>query len=245
MARDRRARILALLAAPDADAERAELSTDRLCAVCAAAVDVAGAGIMLMAGDVQRGSICTTGPVSARIEELQYALGEGPCVDAYEESRPVHEPDLAHPRARRWPAFSEAALELGVGAVFAFPLQVGAARLGALDLYNPVAGELSADQHADALVMADIAAAAVLHLQAGARPGRVADALEAHAEFHDVEHQAAGMVAAQLGSSVAQAMIRLRAHAFGNDRALLDVARDVVARTLRFDAADERDGDPA
>ena len=39
------------------------------------------------------------------------------------------------------------------------------------------------------------------------------------------------MVAVQLDVSVGHALIRLRAHAFGNDRALTDVARDIVART--------------
>ena len=44
---------------------------------------VSGAGIMLMSGDVPAGSVCTTNDVSALIEQLQYELGEGPCVDAH------------------------------------------------------------------------------------------------------------------------------------------------------------------
>jgi hypothetical protein len=53
------------------------------------------------------------------------------------------------------------------------------------------------------------------------------------------------MVAAQLKVSVGQALVRLRAYAFGNDRALDEVAKDVVARTLRFDAArGEKDAVP-
>jgi hypothetical protein len=45
------------------------------------------------------------------------------------------------------------------------------------------------------------------------------------------------MVAAQLEVSVGQALVRLRAYAFGNDLHLAEVANDVVARKLRFDAA--------
>ncbi len=122
-------------------------------------------------------------------------------------------------------------------AVFGFPLQVGSVRLGALNLCRTWAGALSDDGHADALVMADIAAQAVLVLQADAAPGQLAAALGAGADFHYLVHQAAGMVAAQLEVSVGQALVRLRAHAFGNDRPLTDVARDVVARKLRFDTA--------
>ena len=197
---------------------------------------MSGAGVMLMSGDVPRGSVCTTNEVSALIEQLQYALGEGPCIDAHNQDRPVLEPDLANPVTPRWIAFSGHAVDAGALAVFGFPLQVGAVRLGAMNLYRDRPGALTNDQHADALVMAEVAAQAVLVLQANAPPGKLAAELEAGADFHYVVHQASGQVAAQLDVSVAQALIRLRAHAFGNNRSLRDVAEDVVARRLRFDA---------
>jgi hypothetical protein len=53
------------------------------------------------------------------------------------------------------------------------------------------------------------------------------------------------MVAAQLDVDIAQALIRLRAFSFANDRALTDVAEDVVARILRFDEqTGEKDPSP-
>src|SRR3990170_4358701 len=66
-----------------------------LCVVCAEVTAMSGAGIMLMSGDVPRGSVCSSNRVSALIEDLQYSLGEGPCVDAFQQDRPVSEPDLA------------------------------------------------------------------------------------------------------------------------------------------------------
>ena len=190
----------------------------------------------MMAGDIPRGSVCATNDVSTLIEELQYSLGEGPCVDAFNQDRPVAEPDLANPATSRWLAFRIPVLEAGVGAVFGFPLRVGGVRLGALNLYRELPGALTDEEHADSLVMADIAAQAVLVLQAKAPPGRVAAELEAGADFKYVVHQAVGMVAAQLDVGVGQALIRLKAYAFGNDRPLAEVAKDVVARALRFDA---------
>lgn len=220
-------------------------TTERLCQVCADVTGATGAGIMLMAGDIPRGSVCTTDSVSTVIEELQYDLGEGPCVDAYNQDRSVSEPDLARPATPRWLAFTGPAVDVGAKAVFGFPLQVGAVRLGALNLYNDRAGPLTDDQHADALIMADVAAQAVLLLQADAPPGTVAVELETNANFRYVVHQATGMVAAQLEVTVSQALIRLRAHAFGNNRSLTDVARDVVDRRLRFDAdSGEKDQTP-
>jgi GAF domain-containing protein len=229
---ERRLRILRQLVGSGAT----DLGTKRLCEVCADVTGVTGAGIMLMSGDVPHGSLCTTDGVSELIEDLQYALGEGPCVDAFRQDRPVIEPDLAALGMPRWPAFTGPAVEAGVRAVFGFPLQVGAVRLGALNLYRDRPGSLDDERHADALVMADVAAQAILVLQADAPPGTLATELAAGADFHYVVHQAAGMVAAQLDVSVGQALIRLRAHAFGNDRPVTDVARDVVARRLRFDA---------
>ena len=230
MAGERLERILAVLAAGG----EGEGSARRLCETATAVLGVDGTGVMLMSGDVAYGSLCTTNEVSALIEELQYSLGEGPCVDAYNHDRVVAEPDLADPAALRWAGFGPAALEAGVRAVFAFPLRAGAVRLGALDLYTERPGPLSDDQHADALVMADLVASWVLDTQAGAPLGSVAAALDDEADFHLVVHNAAGMVSDQLGVSVAEAMLRLRAHAFGHGRPLTRVAEDVVARRLRF-----------
>jgi hypothetical protein len=145
----------------------------------------------------------------------------------------VGEPDLADPVTRRWVAFAPPVLQAGVRAVFGFPLRVGGVRLGALDLYRDRPGPLSGEQHADALVLASMAARWVLEAQAGAASGAVPAVLEA-ADFHFVVHNAAGIVSVQEGISVTDALIRLRAYAFSHDRLLTDVAQDVVDRKLRL-----------
>jgi len=190
---------------------------------------------MLMSDDVARGSVCSSNDVSALIEELQFTLGEGPCVDAYRQDRPVAEPDLADPEMRRWVAFTSAAVAAGARAVFGFPLQVGSVRLGALNFYRDRPGPLSDDQHADGLVLAGVVARAVLDMQAQAPPGELAADLESGSDFRFVLHQAAGMVSAQLEVSIAEALVRLRAYAFAHGRLLNDVAAAVVARQLRLD----------
>src|SRR5258708_28301933 len=106
MAGDRLGRILAALA----DNGAASWSSARLCAVCPHIVGVDGAGVMLMSGDIPRGSLCTTNAVSHLIEELQYTLGEGPCVDAYRQDQVVAEPDLAQPPGRPLPRLTPPAL---------------------------------------------------------------------------------------------------------------------------------------
>jgi hypothetical protein len=228
----RRLRIVERLA----DHEAARPDTRHLCEVCADVTCVTGAGIMLMSDDLPRGSVCSTDHVSDLLERLQFTLGEGPCVDAFRQDHPVLVPDLGHPSALRWPGFTGPATDAGVRAIFGFPLRIGAVRLGALTLYSDRAVSLTTEQHADALVMADVAAQAVLVSQADAAPGRLAEVLEAGSDFHYGVHQAAGMVAVQLQISVGQALVRLRAFAFANDRSVTEVAHDVVTRRLRFDA---------
>lgn len=230
MAGDRIGRILAALSDAGADS----WSAASLCTVCPDIVGVDGAGVMLMSGDIPRGSLCTTNAVSHLIEELQYTLGEGPCVDAYQQDQVVAEPDLAEPVPGRWLAFTPPALAAGVRAVFGYPLRVGSVRLGALNLYRDRASTLTDDQHADALVLADVAARWVLDAQAGAPSDTVPAELEMGADFHFAVHNAAGMISAQLGISVTEALIRLRAFAFSNDRLLADVARDVIVHKLRL-----------
>ena len=212
-------------------------SSSRLCQVGPDILGVDGVGIMLMSGDIPAGSLCSTNPVSQLIEDLQYTLGEGPCVDAYRTDQIVSEPNLADPETPRWPAFAPPAIAAGARGVFGFPLRVGTVRLGAMNLYRDRSGLLSDDQHADAMVLSDVAARWVLEAQAGAPPDTVAEELEVGADFHYVVHNAAGMVAVQLGVNVTEALIQLRAYAFGQGRSLAEVAEDIVSRHLRLDGA--------
>ena len=227
---DRQRRILAALSIGGAGA-----SSARLCDASVDLVGVTGCGVMLMSGDMPRGSLCATDEVSHLIEDLQFELGEGPCVEACELDRVVLEPDLADPVVPRWFAFTPPAVQAGARALFAFPMRVGTVRLGAMNLYRDRPGPLSDDQHADALVMADVAAQWVLDVQATAAPEAVAEALERGADFHLAVHNAAGMVSVQLDISVTEALVRLRAYAFATGRLLGDIADEVVARRLRIE----------
>jgi hypothetical protein len=118
--------------------------------------------------------------------------------------------------------------------VFGFPLRVGTIRLGALNLYRDRPGPLTGEQHADALTMAEVSARWVLDAQAGAPADVIAAELELGADFHFTVHNAAGIVSVQEQISITEALIRLRAHAFGSDRPLNDVADDIIAHRIRL-----------
>lgn len=172
------------------------------------------------------------------LEELQYMLGEGPGAAAFADGGPVLVSDLESAE-NRWPGFVDAAAEVELGAVFAFPVQNGAIRLGTLDLYRRRPGALSEEGLADVAVLADLATTALLTDVGSAQVAAAPWARpEAPGHYFDV-NVATGMLAAELGISLDEAFTRIRAHAFSNNISLLDVAREVLARRLRSDAFHE------
>lgn len=188
-----------------------------------------------------RGVVCATDAGSATIEDLQLTLGEGPCIDAATSGRPVLLPDLADAddvAVERWPAFMEAVARVGVRAVFAFPLRVGAISVGVIDLYRDSPGALSPSDLPAALLAADAAALALLYLDVDGADA-FADDAASRASFQLQVHQATGMVLAQAGVTIEQAFLLLRARAFADGRPLAELATDVVARRVRFSLEDE------
>lgn len=206
----------------------------RLCVACLSALPVSGVGVALMTADGPSGVVLAATDERARqLEELQFALGEGPCVEASSGGRPVLEPDLVAAGSPRWPRFGAAVLGAGVHAIFALPLRVGAIRVGVLDLYRDTPGRLTTAELTEALAFADAATVVVLHLQDhdGDGDGLLIGPIDGRA----VVHQATGMIAVQLHIGLAAALLRLRAHAYAMRRTVSDIAADVVDRHLRFD----------
>jgi ANTAR domain/GAF domain len=216
----------------------APLSLAHVCRAAVAALGIDCAAVSVVVGPSTRDTLHATDRLAAELEEWQLLYGQGPCVDAFAEGGPVLVSDLADPGYRnRWPVFTPAALGSGVRAIFSMPLQVGAIRLGILDLNRRGPGALGEQHLADALAFAAAAVTLLLDETARTRPETAelqwqGDDPTAH---HVQVHQATGMVLAQLGVGADAAFARLRAYAYAHDRRLAEVAADVVARRLRFD----------
>lgn len=204
---------------------------DALCATGVELLDVNGAGLTLQQAGTEAVRFGVSGDHMAELEELERTLGEGPCVDAFSSGSPVSEPDLT--TTRRWPAFTPAALQTPARSAFGYPLVIGDVTFGALNLYSTKALPLTEEQHKDALALAHVAIQTAFSLMASGdeQAGELID----FGSTGVMVSQATGMIAVQLSVSVGDALARLRAHAFANDRAIYDVARDVVDRRLRFE----------
>ena len=172
---------------------------------------------------------------AARLDELQFDLGEGPCWDAMNTARPVLTPDLRTHPPTSWPAFSRAILGDDVGAIFAFPLVIGPLRIGAVDLYALRPTELTDVQSRQASEMAEVVSRRVLRRAIMRMNHDVGTDDKVGTPFsRRVIHQATGMVLSQLDVAIDDARLVIEGHAFASNRSMMDVASDIVDGTLNF-----------
>jgi len=229
------------LRAEDADRFLAELiegsedeppSLTTICRNASRQLEMSGSSVVLM-GEGTFPSVVGAYGVSAAVQDLELTLGEGPGSDAYAKGEPVLVDDVRS-FAITWPQFVRAIAPEGIRSVYAFPLQLGAIKLGVLILYRRGPGVLEGKELAAALLGADLVANQLLDVQAGALSESLAWGLEID-DYRAVVHQAAGMISVQIECSIGEALTRLRGRAFGDERAIGQVAADVVTGELRFD----------
>ncbi|MET0187662.1 MAG: GAF and ANTAR domain-containing protein [Pseudonocardia sediminis] len=208
----------------------------RICRACVDGLDVDGAAISLLTAHPTRRTLASTDPTADLLEELQFTLNEGACVEAATTGAPVIVADVRESiEAQRWPVFAaEVAGRSDVRALFALPLQWGAVNLGVLDLYRLVPGILPPEQMREALSSADTAALMMLGHLTDPGDGDGRGWLDPAVGNRSEIHQATGMVLVQLGVDAPEALARMRGHAFVHGRLLIEVARDVIRRRLVF-----------
>jgi ANTAR domain len=224
-------------------------SVGDVCAVAVSLTHLGGGWLVAARGSDPDFVMCVTDLAGEQLAELQLTTGEGPCRDVLASAGPVLAADLGDAESiRRWPGFTPAARQLGAGAVFAFPLTVGAIRAGALGLYRGSPGPLSDGQLGDLLILAD--AATVMLLGSADGDGETEDGAWLDGQARDLAmhraeiDQATGMLTVQLGVPAAEAFARLRAYAYSQDRRLADMAGDIVARRLRLPRDQHPGGGP-
>src|SRR3954452_22364954 len=79
-------------------------STEAWAAASGDVLGVAGAGIVMLSGR-SSGTLSASDPAAQVLEDLQYSLREGPCVDAFRTGDDVSEDDV-EANMERWPAFA-------------------------------------------------------------------------------------------------------------------------------------------
>jgi hypothetical protein len=220
---------------------------DRLCHACVDLLDVDGAAISLMLEGSSQGTFASSDGLSRQVDELQFTFGEGPCMDAARDGGPVFAEDVADVADTRWPAFTGSVLDLGIGAVFALPIRLANSGVGVLDLYRRTPGGLRGNSLIGGLMAAELAALPLLEMISAEAAlqalGSTEPAWKQLSSLARVEvYQATGMVMVQLGVGPAEALARMRAHAFASGLTASQVAWSIVERELSLEA--DRRPDP-
>lgn len=168
------------------------------------------------------------------LSELEFSLGEGPSQAAFSRARPVLTPDMSQAARTIWPAYGPAALRAGMGAAFVFPMRVGAAAFGVLGLYYDSATRLDHAQMNLGLTFAAQATDLLLESTTSGLGAPLGLDHQSAQEFRSEVYQAQGMVMESLGVSLAEALARMRAHAFANGQDLAHLSAAIVAGTTRL-----------
>ncbi|MGO4782225.1 GAF and ANTAR domain-containing protein [Cryobacterium sp. W22_MBD10_FK3] len=205
-----------------------------LCRPFLRVLPVHGAAVSTLGAPFGSETICASDDTAARLDELQFDLGEGPCWDAMTSRRPVFTAD-ASAADPRWPLFAQAMGESEALSLFAFPLALGSLNIGAVDLYTLGAGTLTTVQVDDAIALSSICARQVLRRSIADQSSTPGEQDQHSDGFSRREvHQATGMVLAQLGVSAADALLIINGYAFARGRTVREVAADIVARRIDF-----------
>lgn len=209
-----------------------ELSST-LCSSFTDALPVSGAALSAFSGSLQETPLRASDELAARLEELQFDLGEGPRWEAARTREPVLLPYVRSMTHEKWPVLAKALLDTEVQALFVFPLIVGAMDLGVAELYRTTPGELNPSDLIMARALADGAAWSLLRQILIPDSGNESQQPGLSPSRREI-HQATGMVLAQTGGTAADALLLLRGHAFANGQTVRQTSTDVLERRLDF-----------
>jgi GAF domain-containing protein len=185
--------------------------------------------------------VASSDELSLRLDELQYAGGEGPCLEALATSVPVFVKDMA--AEVRWGAYPGYASQVGARSSMSYPLISGAAAIGALNLYAFESVVPGADMQARAAQVAEHAAGALALALRIAEDGEMIDNLRTALSSRTTIDQAIGILMAQQHCDARTAFELLRKASQGRNIKLREVAVGIVASVER--RAPGQSGDPA
>lgn len=173
---------------------------------------------------------------SARLEDLQFLMGQGPALNGPDPDEVLQIPDISHLQAQQWPQFAVEVQALDIAALFVWPVRIGAAQVGTLTGYRHTPGPLTSQQCTEGWLVADILAEQVLARWPGASAPSNGPGTAGAVELHRAEvHQATGVLSHRLGVPLPEALDRLRARAYAADQPLTETARAVIRQELPHD----------
>ena len=191
---------------------------------------IPGAGLTLLQDD-RSDTVVTTTDFVRQVDDIQYRLGEGPCISAAEQAQTVLSGSLgADPR---WPRFGGSVARLGVHSALSLPLVTPDGVVGAINVYAHA--KHAFDSHAARVgeLFAVPAAIAVQNAQVLDQTRRLALQLEHAVQTRGTLERAVGIIISRTGATPDEALARLRRLSQTEHRKLNAIADSIVEEAGR------------
>ncbi|GAB3526292.1 GAF and ANTAR domain-containing protein [Arthrobacter monumenti] len=205
-----------------------------LCLITSTAAEsvpgASGSGVTLIDPSGRQSTSAASDPVVEQVDQLQYDLGEGPCLTAWATTSVIRMDDAAS--ESRWPRWTTAVQTLPLRSSVSVPLSVGTTALGAMKIYSPEPAAF--DERSERLLQLLAAQAAILvaNVQARRSAQRISDNLRENLHSRDIISTAAGILLERDGLTIEEAVSVLMASARREDTALVEVAENLVKSTI-------------
>lgn len=162
-----------------------------------------------------------------KLDETQFDLGDGPCLQAMQTGEPVYVSDVA--TERRWAAYIASAREQGLQSSLSLPLNTHGKTVGALNLFAFHAPHaFDGEQQQRCSIFAAQAAGALQLATRHLEDNELLDQLEQALSSRTVIDQAMGILMAQGQCSADSAFETLRRSSANSNQRLRDVAAQIV-----------------
>jgi GAF domain-containing protein len=189
-----------------------------------------GAGLTLLEEN-RSDTIVSTADFVARIDDIQYSLGQGPCISAAADRQTVISGSLG--ADQRWPQFGSRVARLGVHSVVSLPLITDEGVLGAMNVYARDKNAFTANAGRLGELFAVPAAIAVQNAQVLAQTKRLASQLQSALSSRGVIERAIGIMMSRSGGTEAEALDRLRTLSQHEHEKLPVIAQTIVQEAVR------------
>src|SRR6478735_8964821 len=150
-----------------------------------------GAGLTLLEAD-RSDTIVKSAPFVAQVDDIQYSLGQGPCISAASTGEVMRSGSLGGDP--RWPRFGPRVGRLGVHSVLSLPLISADAVVGAMNVYAHAKNAFDERSEELGALFAAPAAISVQNAQILAQTQRLAANMQAALTSRAVIDQAIGIM---------------------------------------------------
>ena len=189
-----------------------------------------GAGLTMLEDDRPQTVVASAEFVHA-VDDVQYGLGEGPCLLAVETRTTQTTGSLGG--EPRWPRFGPRVGRMGVHSVLSLPLLLPDRVVGALNVYAHAKDAFGSEAVRIGELFARPAAVSVHNAQILAQSQRLAEQLGAALVNRAVIDQALGVIMSRTGATSEQAFDRLRAMSQSQHLKVAEVSRVLMDEAVR------------